>query len=520
MTVNRYRCLGAWPSIALAVSRPRLLDTIGIVWHQFILFILASEGRIMSTVYARAREYIRQLIEDYRAEDKDLIPTETELMNQIDVGRNTIRRAIDSFVEAGILSKVQGKGTFIVSTKSTVAFAGWTGTEPPGDEVMDGIISRFYHSNPDITIEYQATPYYQTLDTIVRDALMGRAADVVQIVSHWLPLLYPEALLQPLDRFINQNHLRRRFQTDIDSGRVGNDIYALSWGLSPLLLYCNRNVLSDTGLEPDSPPRTLDELLGMCEAIAAHPSAVEPISVPLTGHDPNYLWLYPYFLAFGGGFSNATGDVIIDSDENVNALEWLTRLARTALSNGTKGVIEGRMMFATNQIAFWLDGSWIRGLLRDLSGEGHAFDDQYMVVPVPVGPSGRSESILWSHMLGISRQCKKPDIAYRVIEYLTSNEDVAKYALQYLGMLPPTIDLLHRPWFREDPLVNTAVRQLHTASTLPFQHPLFDRTEPIISQTIAQTIATDADSRECMSFLRRVIAGIAQTPRPIFSGRT
>ncbi len=473
----------------------------------------------MSTVYARAREYIRQLIEEYRAHDKDLIPTETELMEQIDVGRNTIRRAVDSFVEAGILSKVQGKGTFIVNTKSTVSFAGWTGTEPPGDEVMDTIIPRFYHSNPDITIEYQAMPYYQTLDTIVRDALMGRAADVVQLVSHWLPLLYPEALLRPLDRFINQNHLRRRFQADIDSGRVGSDIYALSWGLSPLLLYCNRNVLADTGLNPDAPPTTLDEMREMCETIAEHPSSVEPISLPLSGHDPNYLWLYPYFLAFGGGFSNTTGDVIIDSAENLNALEWLRRLARTSLSNGTKGVIEGRMMFATNQIAFWLDGSWIRGLLRDLSGHGRAFDEQYTVAPVPIGPSGRSESILWSHMLGISRQCREPETAYRVIEYLTSDEDVAMYVLQYLGMLPPTIDLLHKPTFRSDPLVSTAVRQLHTASRLPYQHPLFDRTEPIISQTIAQAIATDSDPAECMAFLRRVIAGIAQTPREIFSGR-
>jgi DNA-binding FadR family transcriptional regulator len=44
------------------------------------------------------------------------IPTESELVEWSGVGRNTVREAIGSLVQAGILRREQGRGTFVVST--------------------------------------------------------------------------------------------------------------------------------------------------------------------------------------------------------------------------------------------------------------------------------------------------------------------------------------------------------------------------------------------------------------------
>jgi DNA-binding FadR family transcriptional regulator len=44
------------------------------------------------------------------------IPTESELVEWSGAGRNTVREAIGSLVQAGILRREQGRGTFVVST--------------------------------------------------------------------------------------------------------------------------------------------------------------------------------------------------------------------------------------------------------------------------------------------------------------------------------------------------------------------------------------------------------------------
>ena len=41
------------------------------------------------------------------------IPSERELMTTYDVSRATVRKAIDSLVAGGLLTRIQGKGTFV-----------------------------------------------------------------------------------------------------------------------------------------------------------------------------------------------------------------------------------------------------------------------------------------------------------------------------------------------------------------------------------------------------------------------
>ena len=52
------------------------------------------------------------------------IPTETELVAWSGAGRNTVREAIGSLVEAGVLRREQGRGTFVLTTSDVRASLG------------------------------------------------------------------------------------------------------------------------------------------------------------------------------------------------------------------------------------------------------------------------------------------------------------------------------------------------------------------------------------------------------------
>jgi GntR family transcriptional regulator len=68
-------------------------------------------------LYYQLVEKIKVMI-DQQYTQGDLIPSETELMARYKVSRNTVRQAIDMLVRQGYVTRVQGKGTFVVSERN------------------------------------------------------------------------------------------------------------------------------------------------------------------------------------------------------------------------------------------------------------------------------------------------------------------------------------------------------------------------------------------------------------------
>jgi len=77
-----------------------------------------SPLRLAQTVQAlpaRVLAAMREEIETGRWRVGERIPTEAELVGWTGVGRNTVREAVGSLVEAGMLSRQQGRGTYVTS---------------------------------------------------------------------------------------------------------------------------------------------------------------------------------------------------------------------------------------------------------------------------------------------------------------------------------------------------------------------------------------------------------------------
>lgn len=67
------------------------------------------------TLVGQVAEQMEQNIESGQLQVGEKIPTEPKLMEQFDVGRNTLREAIQSLVHAGLLETRQGIGTTVKS---------------------------------------------------------------------------------------------------------------------------------------------------------------------------------------------------------------------------------------------------------------------------------------------------------------------------------------------------------------------------------------------------------------------
>ncbi|MDC7241355.1 MAG: GntR family transcriptional regulator [Spirochaetales bacterium] len=69
----------------------------------------------MEAKYLQVKNYLLNLFQREKFETGRRIPTEFELMDQLDVSRNTVRKAVQELEAEGVVSRKHGSGTFFVS---------------------------------------------------------------------------------------------------------------------------------------------------------------------------------------------------------------------------------------------------------------------------------------------------------------------------------------------------------------------------------------------------------------------
>jgi multiple sugar transport system substrate-binding protein len=462
--------------------------------------------------YIRAKQEIRKLVDTLREINQPMLPVETELTRQLGVGRNTVRKAIGELVQEGVLERFQGKGTFIVDDQKEISFADWVSAELPSGFFLNKVIEEFTRKEPSgYRIKEIIIPYHIYLQKIFHLIMNGTAPDVVQLTPIWLRRFQRYNVFLSLSAYISQNIIKRRYTTAFNLGRIRDEIYSLNWVLCPLVLYYNKTVLDRAGLDPEKPPETMDELAEMSMRVNERKiDNLYGFCVPTDMREFSFMSIYPILLAFKGGFSDPIGSIMVDCNENIRALSWLAKFYQkggVTKENNINGI---RMLFASDHLAFMFDGPYGRGNLRQLSSTGKEFDSHYGIAQIPVGVSGKSESVLLAHSLSIPRQCRSPDRSYRWIEFLATDEKTAMFYFQEFGMIPCNRDVLHKPFFLSDPFASVMIRQAESASAGPIDHPLFLDTLPFFLQIIAQIILHNRDPGTGLSLMREIINMIGQ----------
>ena len=61
----------------------------------------------------KIQESLRAMIRERALKPGDQIPTEIELCEQLGVGRSSLREAVAQMISHGLLSRIQGRGTFV-----------------------------------------------------------------------------------------------------------------------------------------------------------------------------------------------------------------------------------------------------------------------------------------------------------------------------------------------------------------------------------------------------------------------
>jgi multiple sugar transport system substrate-binding protein len=278
-------------------------------------------------------------------------------------------------------------------------------------------IARFQKMHPEIVVRVQPSPddatqrhqlFVQWLNAHVGDP------DVLELDVIWTSEFAAAGWIRPLDAYSPTPS--DFFPAAIEANSWDDKLYAIPWYVGVGLLYWRTDLV-------DHAPRSLDELVAQAKRAMAAPGG-PPYGFVWQGarYEGLITTFVEYLGAFGAEIMNDSGEVVVDSPRAIRALTFM-RDEITSSHIAPPEVLtwheeETRFAFQNGNAAFMRNWPYAYSLLSDSSQSKVA--GRFAVAAMPAAEGGRPTTALGGAELAINSYSEHPDIAWKLVQYLTA----------------------------------------------------------------------------------------------------
>ena len=364
--------------------------------------------------------------------------------------------------------------------------------------VIEPMVERFEAENPGIDVVVEQLTWKSGLEKIQAAMASGTQPDLCELGSTWLPRFSYEGVLADLTGVYEA--LADSFLM-WDSARWQGRVYGLPWVQGSRVLFYNRELFRRAGLDPDRPPQTWEELLEAARRVDALGKRIDGFGQNL---GERYV-LYKKFMAFawgnGGRILDDDGNVVINSDATVEALEFYLRLAEYSLQEKQE-ILDHQ--FKSGRLGMQISGAWN---LRNYQLEAPDLDYGVALVPQPATGRGTRASFAGAEMLVVFTRSKQQQAALRLARFLIDYPQARALSAAAGSVFPAARAALEDSALVADPRVRVFVEQALTSRTAP-AHPGWIEMEDVINRAIEETLYGRRAPRWCLDAAAREIQEI------------
>jgi ABC-type glycerol-3-phosphate transport system substrate-binding protein len=330
----------------------------------------------------------------------------------------------------------------------------WTGFEFTG---IKAIVDDFNASQNRIHVDLLSEGHID--DKTMFAVSAGVPPDVAGLYSYNVPQYADERSVIPLDDFCKANGIR---ESDYIPSywhlmSYGGHVWALPTTPATTALHYNRSMLAAAGLDPNRPPRTIEELDAMCTKLE-HVSAGHATQVGFLPSEPGWWnWSWVYF--FGGNLWDGTSRMTTDSPENIAAMTWVQSFSKrmgpdavTKFKSGLGQFDSPENGFMTGQVAMEMQGVWMHNFKQKFAPD---LDAGAVAFPYPASrPDLANSTVVDCDILVIPRGAKHPKEAFEFIKYVQQQKVMEKLCLSHeknspLANISDHFWAVHKnPWIR------------------------------------------------------------------------
>ncbi|MBM7568216.1 ABC transporter substrate-binding protein [Paenibacillus sacheonensis] len=299
-------------------------------------------------------------------------------------------------------------------------------------EFKKNVIDVFEREHPNIKVKMtyvENTGSTQASDKLLTAIAGGTPPDVALfdrfLVGSWAARGYLEDLSSYVGTsgILPSDYYAPAWKEVVYDGKV----YGLPWRVDDRAMYYNKTMMQAAGLDPDRPPKTLDELDRMAEKMFRQN---EDGQYEQVGFVPwmNQAFFYVNAWNMGGSLQNSAGELTPNAPANVKALQWMAGYAKkydvARLTSFAEGLGQtGVNLFWTNKVGFVYDGNWI---LDDLAAVKPSFEWGVAPMPSAEGKPRITWSGGWSYVM--PKGAQHPKEAWEFIRFVAHKEGTLLWA--------------------------------------------------------------------------------------------
>ena len=308
---------------------------------------------------------------------------------------------------------------------------------------LQPLVDKFNQQHSDIKFKIIEAPSdsNQVEDLYTASFLLGNSPyDVVYMDIVWTPKFAAAGWLRDLSDRLSPEDAAEYLDGDIAGGMYQDKLYRLPFRSDAGMLYYRQDLLTQAGYEP---PETFEQLIDISQDLQQQGLV-----------DWGYVWqgkqyeglaaMFVEILQGNGAFwvDPDTLEVGLDRPEAIAAVEFLQKAIATQVSPPgvtTYAEEETRRLFQNGKAAFLRNWPYVYSLAADSAIAG-----KYNIKPMVHAVGENSGATLGGWGLGIATSTKHPDAAWKVIEFLSSENSQREFILQ-TGFVPSRTTLFNDP---------------------------------------------------------------------------
>lgn len=335
-----------------------------------------------------------------------------------------------------LLGLMVSVGAIAGAKAQTVEIEYWQYVFDARVKAMNELIKRFEAANPNIKVKQTTFPYADYQTKIAAAMPAGQGPDVVQLFYGWLDNFVGAKFIQPLPRdAFPPAAIEKDFYPIVSAMKRDGEYYALPTAVRSLALFYNKKLFQEAGLDPNTPPKTVDELLDMAKKTTKRDGAGNMLSAGITLDFPgqDYHWWRETLLRQNGGapYSDDNKKVTYDSEAGAKSLNWYADLQRTHKVGQVGFMDEGQAAFRAGRAAMTIDGSFRLGAFGGIK----AFE--WGVAELPASADGKKANFAsyWVNGITTKPTGEKLEAAKKFLAFVTTPEAMQLW-LETVGELP------------------------------------------------------------------------------------
>jgi len=274
-------------------------------------------------------------------------------------GNNTVSNSTDSASVSGQSKEVSDSDT---TANEPVTLEFWNVFTGSDGDILREIVDNYNKTNKDnITINMDIMPN-DTLQQKLPAAIATNTAPsfVLFGVEYLAPYVKNDSLEDISDFWDTAEVNKDNFlQNVVDLSYINGKLYGVPMQYNVQYLYWNKDLFKQAGLDPDTPPKTMEELADFAVKLTDLSKNQFGLVLPIGTTYMQFLW------ANGGDADDPVNNKnLLNSDENLETLRWLQDLAankKVTPMNVTGS--DADALLQAGKVAMYMSGPWqINGL--------------------------------------------------------------------------------------------------------------------------------------------------------------